>query len=62
MKAFQRDNGLTDDGIVGPETWAALEGAEPTRRYTVTVPHLTAKQAEALLIQYPEATKTEEGA
>lgn len=26
VKAFQRAKGLTDDGIVGPKTWAALEG------------------------------------
>lgn len=25
VKAFQRDNGLTADGIVGPKTWAALD-------------------------------------
>ena len=27
VKAFQRCSGLTPDGIVGPMTWAALEGA-----------------------------------
>lgn len=27
VKAFQRDNGLTDDGIVGPKTWVAMGGA-----------------------------------
>jgi len=24
VRAFQRSNGLTADGIVGPKTWAAL--------------------------------------
>ena len=28
VERFQRANGLTDDGIVGPKTWAALEGAD----------------------------------
>jgi N-acetyl-anhydromuramyl-L-alanine amidase AmpD len=27
VRAFQRDNGLVPDGIVGPRTWATLEGA-----------------------------------
>ena len=26
IRAFQRDNGLVPDGIVGPRTWATLEG------------------------------------
>ncbi len=29
VKAFQRDHGLTQDGIVGPYTWAALGLANP---------------------------------
>lgn len=29
VRAFQRDNGLDDDGIVGPGTWAALESRPP---------------------------------
>jgi peptidoglycan hydrolase-like protein with peptidoglycan-binding domain len=27
VKQFQRDQGLAADGIVGPQTWAALEAA-----------------------------------
>jgi peptidoglycan hydrolase-like protein with peptidoglycan-binding domain len=27
VKQFQRDKGLAADGIVGPQTWAALEAA-----------------------------------
>ncbi len=61
VQDFQRDHGLAADGIVGKATWEALEGAEPTKHYTVIVPHLTLAQAEALIIQYPEAMKTEEG-
>lgn len=28
VERFQRANGLTDDGIVGPKTWAALDGVD----------------------------------
>ena len=62
VKAFQQANGLNPDGICGPATWAALEGTEPTKYYTVTVPNLTIGQAEALIAQYPGATKAEENA
>lgn len=61
VKAFQKDSGLTADGICGPKTWAALEGEQPTR-YTVTIPHMTRSAAEALTAQYSGATMTEEGA
>ena len=61
VKRYQKDNGLTADGIAGPKTWAALENAEPAPRYTVIVSGLTSAQAEALVSQYPGATRTEEG-
>jgi peptidoglycan hydrolase-like protein with peptidoglycan-binding domain len=27
LRQFQRDNGLVPDGIVGPQTWTALQTA-----------------------------------
>lgn len=60
LVAFQRDHGLEPDGVCGKNTWAALEGAEPVKLYTVTVPHMTLKQAEGIRATYPEATITEE--
>ena len=62
LQAFQKANGLKADGVgvCGPETWAALQGTEPTKRYTVTVPHLTIGQAEALVSQYADAVMKEE--
>ena len=60
VKRFQLDHGLTVDGVIGEKTWNALDGAEPATKYTVTVPGLTATQADALVLQYPGSTKTEE--
>lgn len=61
VKAFQRDNGLTPDGIIGPKTWEALDGQAPAAKlYTVTIQHLSQTQADALLSQYAGASMTEE--
>ena len=61
VKAFQKDNGLEPDGIIRQATWDALDSVEPTKLYTVIVPHLTLTQAETIIATYPDATKTEEG-
>jgi hypothetical protein len=61
VRRFQRDAGLTADGVIGEDTWKALEKDTPvTILYTVTIPHLTEYQAEALVKQHAGATKTEE--
>ena len=61
VKAFQRDNGLDADGIVGAKTWAALDqNHAPAPTYTVTISGLTKDQVMELLKQYPTANVTEE--
>lgn len=40
VKAFQRDNGLTVDGVCGPATWRKLE-ADPEPLYKVTCEGVT---------------------
>ena len=61
VRAFQRDhtdqdgNPLTVDGVIGQRTWWALDQpADET--YTVTIPHLSKSQADALISQYPGST------
>ena len=67
VKEFQRDHGLTQDGICGPKTWEALEEAvgsleeKPAEdRYTVTIPNLTKAQAEELCRAWKDATSKKE--
>jgi hypothetical protein len=61
VKAFQRDVGLTADGICGPKTWAALDETPKQPLYTVIIPHVTLSKAQELASQYVGATYTAEG-
>ena len=71
VKAFQKDHDGPDgkalkiDGIVGSNTWWALDnaitpGPTPVKTYTVTIPGLTYKQAEELCREWNGATMKEE--
>ena len=60
VKALQKAYSLVVDGVIGQKTWGILEGTEPIKYYTITIPHLTSAQADALKAQYPDATKSEE--
>lgn len=70
VKEFQRDNGLSVDGICGPKTWAALIEAvdklkpepktEPAKTYSVIIRGLDLAQAQAIAGNYPGAEVKEE--
>ena len=68
VKEFQKDHKLAADGVIGPLTWDELEKAykqvdgqtEDRPKYTVTIPHLTKEQVDALRSNYPDSTVTEE--
>ena len=61
VKRFQRDAGLTSDGVIGPKTWEALDKQEAVSiLYTVNIPNQTYYQAEALVKQYAGASMIEE--
>ena len=66
VKEFQQDHGLTQDGICGPKTYAALDeaaaklDAKPAEeRYTVTVRGLTKAAAQEILAKYGGEMKAE---
>ena len=59
VKQFQKDVGLTADGVTGPKTWNAILNGE-TVYYTVMIKHLGKKVAEDIVKQYG-GTMTAEG-
>ena len=55
VKAFQKANGLQQDGIIGPKTWGKLlEGkqAEVQQKYTVIIRDLDKTRAEEITAKY----------
>ena len=64
VQVFQRANGLTVDGIVGPKTWSALDdvpdAAVAAATYELRISGLTKDQVTQLLREYPKADVTEE--
>lgn len=52
VKAFQKDRGLSADGIVGAKTWAELEKPAEAAMYTVTIKGLTAEKADEIIGKY----------
>ena len=52
VKAFQKDHGLTADGVVGAKTWEALEQPMKAATYTVTIRGLTLSKAQEIISQY----------
>lgn len=63
VKAFQKDWGLKQDGIIGPKTWAMLKSspeAPAEKKYRVIVSGLTDSQAKELTGKYPGSYMEEE--
>lgn len=61
VKAMQKDAGIKVDGIVGPQSWAALLEDTPAH-YTVTLSGLTAKQVDEIKNKYSHAVIVKEDA
>ena len=60
VKAFQRDWGMKEDGVVGEKTWSMLlTTMDKPKHYEVTITGLSEGEAEALCNKYPGAIKKE---
>lgn len=61
VKAFQKDWGLKQDGIIGPKTWEMLRNTiKKPKTYKVTIKGLTEEQAKELTGKYPGSNMEEE--
>lgn len=58
VKAFQGDNGLSVDGIVGKNTWNALQSGKTTL-YTVTISHVSKSVADEIVNKFGGVMKAE---
>ncbi len=58
LRAFQRAQGLTVDGVCGPATWTAL--AQPVETYTIRIEGATYQQYRRILDICPLAEATKE--
>lgn len=58
VKAFQKDNDLVQDGVVGRATWTALESGQKDL-YTVTIQHVSKSVAESIIKTYGGTMKKE---
>jgi len=61
VKAFQKDWGLKQDGIIGKKTWELLKSSPVKEKtYSVTIKGLDKTQATAICNNYPGSTMKEE--
>lgn len=63
VEAFQDDNGLEVDGVVGPKTWTALDGVDTPHKepkYTITIHGVDQAEMEAMRARWPDCEVREE--